>query len=304
MENGRQHPRSSAADWSRRPLARRSVASAMAFLIRRWILHHQTPLSRRFLAQRELDTETGATETALSSSQFNLEHYGLMAGFCAGMSTTVGCARLERATLTEEMRSVRPMPALPEQSFGCAIPSGVLAKWRVEAISLLDTAPREPPKSSSARQRSAWLSAVLSTCLPKRLAWRRRLQKPSRRSLVLPASFRTKSSLPTRIRMWSPPNVSVSANWKDKMPGSRLHWPGSAWRAEENSNSKIRHAAIDACRCVLDPRQHSNQAFKAGNLHPREGNLAIALSTSMTLVFLNLLPLPSKTRPCNSNPSL
>ncbi|MEI8696917.1 hypothetical protein [Mesorhizobium sp. ISC15] len=55
-----------------------SVASAMAFLIRRWILHHQTPLSRRFLAQRELNTETGATETALSSSQFNLEHYGLM----------------------------------------------------------------------------------------------------------------------------------------------------------------------------------------------------------------------------------
>lgn len=36
---------------------------------------------------------------------------------------------------------------------------------------------------------------------------------------------------------------------------------------------------------------------KAGNLHPREGNLAIALSTSITVVFRNLSPVPSTSRP-------
>ncbi|SEP22456.1 Transposase DDE domain-containing protein [Rhizobium tibeticum] len=93
-----------------------------------------------------------------------------------------------------------------------------------------------PAKTAVASPQSVLVPSVRDRILQKSRP--RRLQIPSRRSLVIAASFRAKSSLPTRNRMWSPPNVSVSANWRDKMPASRLLWPGSAKRPEGDFNSE------------------------------------------------------------------
>ncbi len=108
---------------------------------------------------------------------------------------------------------------------------------RVGDISLADVAPKGSAQISAQRGDHLPAGSLIDVSAEKAL-----LEKAiakTEQETALPASFRTKSSLPTRIRMWSPQTVSVSATWRGKVPASSSHWPGSARRPEEDFKVKF-----------------------------------------------------------------